>query len=1512
MPLDNDFAKSLVSGYDEWKQQQPQQQSEPQPDPGKSWIETAKDDLVNTVSNYIEGAKQGYAEYQRADENLRSYLPEGGVVSTPEQAAALNTPEFTQAAQWQNQASNNFLEETAKPVAMPAALVSPTAGIAAIPFMVSDAAKAYDEGGAGKVARDFTYGGAVDFATQPDLAQQFQDRPISTIANGAMSIIPAALLGRGVYKGAKAIPEFKNELAAAVDSKMQESLGLLDEMQPIKATQGLDTLDQYDSPTRGFRPAYPDEMKQWNADQQVARQAEIQGEAEALGRIRNNQYGMVFDQEPQSRFSDTALADVPQQAQGKAVSPLVDILNHAAAEKWDKATGDSWQNHINIAADNAMLSPAERLMSGADIAERKPYNSGQGIILGEKPQAKELYIPDEYRPRPQPDPQPQQPFKLATAEDLISETNKRILDGRLRNSVNTRDHAAVQDVITTMQKEGFETPLSRAVLSKNVEYSRSANQQAGKQPAAESMQPDMLNKAHQAGMSGDYATAYTLAKQAGNADWAKAYKSMMDTNGGQAPPVPNLTGKVKGEYTDSNITKRNFLQRTSELFAPIRTGRIGKAGVEGFVNHNTGIIRTRNYGDMDVAAHEVGHVVDAALKLRGNMGAYDSEFVRAVHDRFGKQAYEPEQVRAEGIAEFMRDYVMHPEQAKKTFPSYYSAFERALAENPDVHSRVNEFKDMARAWNEQSPEARGRGGVSYSYENKPNVIQRGKDAWQKTQEYWIDDKVGLARVTAEYERITGEKLATENDPYKMARLAQNSAVARAQMLIDGKNPELVKQVLNESYGGSIDAPVTMKSILSHLDSLSKKYPDYLKQGNFKDWHEALDTLLVARRQVELQNIHPEYKGPISRADAEVVIRNAPAELQKAAQDFYNYNNNILRILANEGLIKPEVYEALTAKYKNYAPMARDFTDESAMAEGFGMGTGFGNVRNALKSISEEGSARQVISPLESTVKNTYAMLNLVERNNVGKIFTRLAESEKVGKLVEEVSGTAAQKDSVFSVWKNGEKRHYQTTPEIYRAIMSLNKDTANAITKLLAPPASIMRAGATLTPDFALKNIMRDTFSAAVFSRYGFRPVIDHAAGVFHMLKKDKLFHEYQASGALQSTLVGLDRDYTQASIKGLYKKNAKYYWNNYNPVQLLRGFSEALETATRLGEYGRAKSKGASVADAALSARDVTLDFSKHGVYGKTANKIVAFFNAAVQEPVRIAQAFAENPRATSAKIGLYITTPSILLWAMNHDQDWYKELPSYQKNLFWVFKGGETIYRIPKPFGLGVLFGSLPERILDWQYNQDPKGMSKWAANFADSMTPNFIPTAMAPLLEWQANYSFFMGRNIVPAREEKLPNNMQYGPDTSELAKYIGGKFDASPRKVDAMIHGYGAGLARQTLNGVDALAGKRDFKNPLSTFTADPYKSPQSIQDYYEKLNDLQAKHNASNMTKAPLGRIDKVNYDKMLKANKAMQQLNKVERETLRSNMLSEQKNAKVSAINKQQAQLAQAVLKQLK
>src|SRR5207253_2735319 len=95
-------------------------------------------------------------------------------------------------------------------------------------------------------------------------------------------------------------------------------------------------------------------------------------------------------------------------------------------------------------------------------------------------------------------------------------------------------------------------------------------------------------------------------------------------------------------------------------------------------------------------------------------------------------------------------------------------------------------------------------------------------------------------------------------------------------------------------------------------------------------------------------------------------------------------------------------------------------------------------------------------------------------------------------------------------------------------------------------------------------------------------------------------------------------------------------------------------------------------------------------------------------------------------------ITLPSVLLHFANRDEEGYAEIPQWQRDLFWLVKMGDHWIRIPKPFELGMVFGSIPERLLEFADTHDPKGVTESlkviAGDIGQMVTP--IPTAVMPL--------------------------------------------------------------------------------------------------------------------------------------------------------------------------------------
>jgi hypothetical protein len=175
------------------------------------------------------------------------------------------------------------------------------------------------------------------------------------------------------------------------------------------------------------------------------------------------------------------------------------------------------------------------------------------------------------------------------------------------------------------------------------------------------------------------------------------------------------------------------------------------------------------------------------------------------------------------------------------------------------------------------------------------------------------------------------------------------------------------------------------------------------------------------------------------------------------------------------------------------------------------------------------------------------------------------------------------------------------------------------------------------------------------------------------------------------------------------------------HPLQV---FTELAQSASHLGAFERALLREGEGREALIRAgwesRETAVDISRRGAKVQAANQIVAFMNATLQDTDRWIRAFREKPATTAFRVAAGITVPSILLWAAQHDEPDYQELPHWQKDLFWVVGVGKGppsevaqaagkdssplfFARIPKPWGMGLLFGSGVERSLDALYAQN-----------------------------------------------------------------------------------------------------------------------------------------------------------------------------------------------------------------
>lgn len=670
--------------------------------------------------------------------------------------------------------------------------------------------------------------------------------------------------------------------------------------------------------------------------------------------------------------------------------------------------------------------------------------------------------------------------------------------------------------------------------------------------------------------------------------------------------------------------------------------------------------------------------------------------------------------------------------------------------------------------------------------------------------------------------------------------------------------------------------------------------------------------LASKRAIEIEATG--RKSGVDLEAAQRVAADGEGKYGKAAAELQGYQENLLAYLRDSGVISADAFKAMREAGQNYVPFYRVFEAEAGAPGSKGFGPG-----SPVKKL--KGSERDIVDPLESIIKNTYAFISVAERNAVGiKLIDALKEQgEKVttGKLPRDAelvdylkeSGvtdpekladfvqTAARDDGdTLSAWRDGKREQIKVKdPELVAAFRNLDQSSADMLVRVLAAPAKLLRAGATLSPDFIVRNIVRDFMTAFINSGSALFSPIDTAKGLVGVIRKDADFQNWMKGGGANATMVALDRRYLQDSLRTLNGETGlmERGWNVVtSPVRGLRLVSELAENATRLAEFKKMTGESkADIQSAAYASREVTLDFARIGASMRAYNMITAFGNAQIQGLDRIGRAFADRPVNTTAKVAGGITLPSVLLWWANHEDPRYQELPHWQKDMFWIVMTKDHVFRIPKPFELGVVFGSGVERILDATVGQNKEAFDGLGKSIAQVIMPNYIPTAAQPLFEQFANRSTMSDRTLIPSEMEKFLPEYQYTPYTTEVAKKLGQVVSAfpgmrstavgpgapfgpmaravsSPILVENYIRSWTGGLGVYALQAADAGLRKAgvlpDPVTPTPTL-ADipvvkafvvryPSASTQSIQDFYDQ-HEVTKRYYDTWLAKAKEGDVD---------------------------------------------------------
>ena len=685
------------------------------------------------------------------------------------------------------------------------------------------------------------------------------------------------------------------------------------------------------------------------------------------------------------------------------------------------------------------------------------------------------------------------------------------------------------------------------------------------------------------------------------------------------------------------------------------------------------------------------------------------------------------------------------------------------------------------------------------------------------------------------------------------------AVKRGATLADGQNTDylirqyysvagLAKQILTVNTNtinkdGQIEITGRgLASILNDFDNLIIRLEPNKNQRN-----QDLKDYLIARRywndlqQREDVEVTEQQKLDSAKTLDSLAMKYGDSLkwFDETAKEIYEYQKRVLRIAVDSGNMKEETYKNITDKNQNYIPFQRVLDEEFGEYDSAGQGKVFTNatINRVIKKIV--GSEREVKDPIGSIIKNTFRIVDLAAQNRVALSISSLADImpeyiQPIGPLMEtiEVDGKKVKRPTgeapkgTITVFEDGKRKYYRVAPPILKAVEQMRPEQFNFVQKFFQIPATVLRAGATLIPEFWVRNVARDMQSAFIQSEARPIPIIDPIRGLVALIGKTDLHNQWMQAGGSFNNYMELSDNGVARAMQDLISSDGKIARYLKNPLRIPEDISLTFEQAVRIGTFAAAKRKGMSDTKAAFESRDATLDFARGGSASKSINRYVPFFNAGMQGADKLYRSMRDNPKATTMLAVGTITMPSLILsgyylyGAPDDEREEYSEIPQWQKDMFWIFKMNGEWHRYPKPFSLGYIFGSIPERFMAWGQSKGIKDVQDFwiqlVKGVVGSISPIYDPSAAIPPLvkvtiENIANYNFFQGRNIYPAWMEDLPPEERKSKYTSRSAEEIGEILGVSPAKVDNTMRGLLAGSSQYITDAGDYIFNEVDKWN-----------------------------------------------------------------------------------------------------
>jgi len=629
----------------------------------------------------------------------------------------------------------------------------------------------------------------------------------------------------------------------------------------------------------------------------------------------------------------------------------------------------------------------------------------------------------------------------------------------------------------------------------------------------------------------------------------------------------------------------------------------------------------------------------------------------------------------------------------------------------------------------------------------------------------------------------------------------------------------------------------------------------------KNNYDDFNTYLALKRSEDRLLTDPELRkvGSYTLDDIKQALGHMETKLgpelankfTESASKYQTLMDDMLKTQVDSGRISKAAYDAIKQENKFYAPFAvMKYVDEGGGLGGSNIAT-TEQIIKAIKGIQDD--TFELKDLLQTSAEKIYKANILAEKNKAMLALADVAKLDKENKFFKIVPLGSKPKagNSVVSFFENGVEKMIELPEDVAKSINGMSASEADIASSVLNAAYKPMRLGATgANLAFSLVNLLTDSMSTALISKYGINSVKDMVkfplqfldslatsfAGNFKV-SGGKFLEEYNdflKSGAANSTFSEALRPESFKTTVGAKR--------SYNVLDNVAKFSNAMEeTGKILGlKRGKEFEKLALMNPAERSAaleRIVTEvrnyggspDFAKRGDAAKGLNLMIPFFNARLQGATRdISRLFGKDGAKEAGKAWFRLSAgvglPTAGLMAVNlsdENFDDYMQINPTERANYWMIpkttyftdsQGNKVrdYYRFPKR-GVMQPFANTIENMIMFAKTKNPDAFKTTAGQLISYISPinlegkdgserlQSVVGSLNPLIKIPAevgsNKNFFFKSDIVPRSLQNVDARYQYNKSTPEIYKKIGDILNVSPLKLQHTATGFTGGFTNQ---------------------------------------------------------------------------------------------------------------------